>query len=114
MRRDASASLSDGSNSSLASSLKVFRYEAWAPVIGSSPVVQSEGSFSVLDGVPASGVLGSADLAWSCLASAMVRCSCQYMLAYQQASVVLVSLLSGIFLDSATTPRQIRAHVRKL
>ena len=73
MRREASALLSDGSNSSFASSLSVLRYEAWAPVIGSSPVVHSDGSFSVLDGVPPSGDFGSAALSWSFLALAMVE-----------------------------------------
>src|SRR4051812_6166228 len=47
MRRLASAFESPSSNGSPASSLSVFRYDACAPVIGSSPVFQSAGSFSV-------------------------------------------------------------------
>src|SRR4051794_25652029 len=46
MRLDASALSSSGSKASgsWACSESVFRYEAWAPVIGSSPVTQSLGS----------------------------------------------------------------------
>jgi hypothetical protein len=46
---DACAFVRFSSKASLcACSHKVFRYEAWAPVIGSSPDTQSSGSFSVL------------------------------------------------------------------
>src|SRR4051794_37647259 len=48
MRRDASALVRFSSKSTWASSLSVFRYERCAPVIGSSPVTQSSGSFSML------------------------------------------------------------------
>src|SRR4051794_26780567 len=48
MRRLASAFDSVSSKRSSASSLSVLRYEACAPVIGSSPVFHSAGSFSRL------------------------------------------------------------------
>src|SRR3954447_19168765 len=47
MRRLASAFERPSSNGSPAPSLGVLRYDACAPVIGSSPVFQSAGSFSV-------------------------------------------------------------------
>src|SRR4051812_10059967 len=46
---DASALVRSSSTSSPASVARVFRYDSWAPVIGSSPVVQSSGSLIVLD-----------------------------------------------------------------
>src|SRR5687767_7454657 len=45
---DASALVSSSSTSSPASSARVWRYERWAPVIGSSPVTQLSGSLMVL------------------------------------------------------------------
>src|SRR3954469_24799117 len=47
MRFDASALVTSPGGSSPASRASVSRYDAWAPVIGSSPVTQSSGSFCV-------------------------------------------------------------------
>src|SRR4026209_1812497 len=58
MRLDASALLRSAWNSSCASSHKVFKYDAWAPVIVSSPVTHSSGSFSWLLGWAVGCALG--------------------------------------------------------